>query len=80
MLALPERVVREAAGPALLAGVGVPLAALPNVMPLPGMSMRDAAFWRYSAEFVAKNLDALANGTPLAGVVQRDCYTVGAVL
>ena len=42
--------------------------------PLPGMSMRDAAFWRYSAEFVAKNLDALANGTPLAGVVRNATF------
>ena len=50
------------------------LAALPNVMPLPGMSMRDAAFWRYSAEFVAKNLDALANGTPLGGVVRNATF------
>ena len=37
------------------------LAALPNVLPLPGVSMRDAAFWRSTAAFVARNLDALVS-------------------
>lgn len=47
------------------------LGTLPNVLPLPGVSMRDARFWRHSAAFVAANLDALALGKPLAGVVRN---------
>ncbi len=47
------------------------LAKLPNVLPLPGVSMRDAQFWRHSTTFVAKNLDALATGAPLQGVVRN---------
>ena len=47
------------------------LAALPNVLPLPGVSMRDAAFWRSTAAFVARNLDALAAGRALEGVVRN---------
>ena len=47
------------------------LGALPNVLPLPGASMRDAAFWRWSVGFVARNLDALANGQPLKGVIRN---------
>ena len=47
------------------------LGMLPNVLPLPGVSMRDAKFWRHSAAFVAANLDALALGKPLAGIVRN---------
>jgi phosphoglycerate dehydrogenase-like enzyme len=46
-------------------------AALPNVMPLGDMSMRDAAFWARSAEQVASNLLALTSGAPLANVVRN---------
>ena len=35
------------------------------------MSMRDADFWQASATFVARNLDALATGMPIAGVVRN---------
>ena len=47
------------------------LGRLPNVLPLPGASMRDASFWRWSVGFVAANLDALASGKPLKGVVRN---------
>ena len=47
------------------------LAELPNVLPLPGVSMRDAAFWKHSTSFAAANLDALAEGRPLQGVVRN---------
>ena len=47
------------------------LARLPNVLPLPGVSMRDATFWEHSTAFVARNLDALARGEPLKGVVRN---------
>ena len=47
------------------------LAQLPNILPLPGMSMRDAAYWRFSAAAAASNLDALASGAPLAHVVRN---------
>ena len=47
------------------------LARLPNVLPLPGVSMRDAQFWQHSTAFVAANLDALARGEPLKGVVRN---------
>ena len=47
------------------------LVGLPNVLPLPGMSMRDAQYWQYSAEMVAANLDALSYGRPLKGVVRN---------
>jgi len=46
-------------------------ASLPNVLPLPGMAMRDARFWAASAKCVAANLDALATGQPLSGVVRN---------
>ena len=47
------------------------LARLPNVQPLPGMSMRDALFWKASVASVADNLDRLAGGEPLMNVVRN---------
>ena len=47
------------------------LGALPNVLPLPGASMRDARFWDWSVTFAARNLDALSRGEPLQGVVRN---------
>ena len=47
------------------------LAALPNVLPLPGLAMRDARFWAASAKGVAANLDAFATDKPLSGVVRN---------
>ena len=47
------------------------MARLPNVLPLPGVSMRDARFWQHSTAFVAANLDALALGQPLQGIVRN---------
>lgn len=47
------------------------LAALPNVLPLPAMSMRDAVFWESSVRFVAQNLERLAAGQPLQHVVRN---------
>ena len=44
---------------------------LPNVMPLAGMAMRDAVFWRDSVTSVAGNLDRLASGKPLKNVVRN---------
>ena len=44
---------------------------LPNVMPLAGMAMRDAVFWRDSVTTVAGNLDRLASGKPLKNVVRN---------
>ena len=41
------------------------LGRLPNLLPLPGVSMRDAAFWRRSVSFVAAKLDLLSQGLPL---------------
>lgn len=47
------------------------LGALPNVLPLPGASMRDKSFWRWSVDFCARNLDALSSGEPLKGIVRN---------
>ena len=47
------------------------LAALPNVLPLPGMAMRDAHFWAASAANAARNLEALAAGESLMHVVRN---------
>lgn len=47
------------------------LASLPNVLPLPGMAMRDQQFWDAAADAVAANLDRLAAGKPLANVVRN---------
>jgi len=44
---------------------------LDNVVPLPGMAMRDDRFWAGSTEWVAANLHALAHGLPLQGVVRN---------
>ena len=54
------------------------LAALPNVLPLPGVSMRDATFWKHTASFVAGNLDALASGDVLKGIVRNASQPVAA--
>ena len=55
---------RDAAGSATLAH-------LPNVLPLPGLGMRDERFWAASAAHAASNLDALAAGRPLTHVVRN---------
>ena len=47
------------------------LARLPNVLPLPGMAMRDVRFWRGSAALAASNLRALAAGEPLQHIVRN---------
>ena len=56
------------------------LARLPNVLPLPSLSMRDAAYWRSAADSVARNLDALANGKPLEGVVRNASDVVSVII
>ena len=47
------------------------LALLPNVLPLPGMAMRDADWWNGTLAQVAGNLDAIVRGTPLVHVVRN---------
>lgn len=47
------------------------LAHMPNVLPLPGMAMRDAHFWSAAAKNVAANLDRLSRGEALANVVRN---------
>ena len=47
------------------------LSTLPNVLPLPGMAMRDMRFWDAAADAVADNLDRLATGKPLMSVVRN---------
>ena len=47
------------------------LAHLPNVLPLPGLAMRDARFWEASAAHAAANLEALVAGKPLTHVVRN---------
>ena len=42
-----------------------------NVLALPGVAMRDATYWRHSVGVVASNLDALASGGALVGVVRN---------
>ena len=44
-------------------------------MPLGDMSMRDTVFWARSAEHVASNLLAFANGAPLEYVVRNGTLT-----
>ena len=46
------------------------LAQLPNVLPLPGMAMRDAKWWDATMALVAANLDAVVRKTPLTHVVR----------
>jgi len=47
------------------------LAALPNVLPLPGLAMRDDRFWKGSAALAAANLGSLAAGLPLTHIVRN---------
>jgi hypothetical protein len=47
------------------------LARLPNVLPLPGMAMRDAKWWEGTLGLVAANLDAVVRGTALTHVVRN---------
>jgi len=47
------------------------IAALPNALSLPGMSMRDERFWRESAALAASNLEALAAGNPIQHLVRN---------
>jgi len=47
------------------------LASLTNVVPLPGVSMRDAHYWGHSTACAAANLDAFVTGQPLRGVVRN---------
>lgn len=54
------------------------LARLPNVLPLPGMSMRDAIFWNASVALAADNLANLVAGRPLANVVRNASEEVAA--
>ena len=51
---------------------------LPNVVPLPGMSMRDERFWAASAALAASNLVALAAGKPLQHVVRNASTLIAA--
>ena len=55
------------------------LAQLDNVLPLPGLAMRDARFWANSAALVAANLNALAAGAPLQYVVRSRNATARAL-
>lgn len=54
-----------------------PIQLLDNVIPLPGMAMRDAKFWEDSAVFVGKNLLALVNNQPLQGVLRNGTSSRG---
>mmetsp|Transcript_82633 Transcript_82633/g.242495 ORF Transcript_82633/g.242495 Transcript_82633/m.242495 type:complete len:386 (-) Transcript_82633:98-1255(-) len=50
---------------------------LDNAIVLPGMSMRDNKFWVGSAAYAGQNLNALARGLPLQGVVRNATAVVG---
>ena len=54
------------------------LARLPNVLPLPGMAMRDKDWWTATLTEVAANLDALVRRTPYNHLV-RNASTTGSV-
>ena len=54
------------------------LARLPNVLPLPGMAMRDKDWWAAAITEVAGNLDALVRRTPYNHLV-RNASTTGSV-
>ena len=54
------------------------LARLPNVLPLPGMAMRDKDWWTATITEVAANLDALVHQTPYNHLV-RNASTASSV-
>eukprot|EP00746_Dinoflagellata_sp_MGD_P060891 gnl/MRDRNA2_/MRDRNA2_25803_c0_seq1.p1 gnl/MRDRNA2_/MRDRNA2_25803_c0~~gnl/MRDRNA2_/MRDRNA2_25803_c0_seq1.p1 ORF type:complete len:407 (-),score=67.53 gnl/MRDRNA2_/MRDRNA2_25803_c0_seq1:120-1205(-) len=50
---------------------GQSITELDNVLPLPGMAMRDDNFWNGSVEYVGQNLKSLVLKEPLKGVVRN---------